>query len=119
MEFVKSKKEETCGGNLDFRPNIVPGKEVFARNIPAVYIENADNVFFNQVIITWDKHIDKPYYTNAFEVVGVNGFRLTSVKATASPSNPGMSDVLLNNCHDFFTDSNVSVKKMNEPKGGK
>lgn len=116
MEFVKSQKEETCGGNLDFRPNIVPGKEVFARNIPAIYVENADNVFFNQVVVSWDKNIDKPYYTNAFEAVGVNGLRLTSIKAAASPSNPAMSDVLLDKCRDFFTDSKLSVKRINEPK---
>ncbi len=116
MEFVKSKKEETCGGNLDLRPNTVPGKELFARNIPAVYIENADNVFFNQVVISWDKNIDKKHYTNAFEAVGVNGFRLSNVKATSSPSNPGMSTVLLDNCRDFYTDSKISVKKINEPQ---
>jgi len=116
MEFVKSKLEETCGGNLDLRPNTVPGMELFARNIPAIYIENADNVFFNQVVVSWDKHIDKKHYTNAFEAVGVNGLHLTNVKATASPSNPGMSDVLLNNCSDFSTDSKISVEKIHEPQ---
>lgn len=115
MEFVKSKLEETCGGNLDLRPNTVPGKQLFARNIPAVYIENADNVFFNQVVISWDKHIDKKHYTNAFEAVGVNGLRLSNVKATSSPSNPGMSAVLLNNCLDFYTDSKISVEKIHDP----
>jgi hypothetical protein len=108
--------EETCGGNLDLRPNTVPGKELFARNIPAVYIENADNVFFNQVVISWGKNIDKKYYTNAFEAVGVNGFRLSNVKATASPSNPGMSEVLLDNCRDFYSDSKLSVEKIHEPQ---
>jgi hypothetical protein len=116
MELVKSKLEETCGGNLDLRPNTVPGKELFARNIPAVYIENADNVFFNQVVISWGKNIDKKYYTNAFEAVGVNGFRLSNVKATASPANPGMSEVLLDNCRDFYTDSKLSVEKIHEPQ---
>jgi polygalacturonase len=116
MELVKSKLEETCGGNLDLRPNTVPGKELFARNIPAVYIENADNVFFNQVVISWGKNIDKKHYTNAFEAVGVNGLRLSNVKATASPSNPGMSEVLLDNCGDFYTDSKLKVEKIHEPQ---
>ncbi|HEY3372507.1 MAG TPA: glycosyl hydrolase family 28 protein [Prolixibacteraceae bacterium] len=117
MEFVKSKLEETSGGNLDLRPNTVPGKELFARNIPAVYIENADQVFFNQVDISWDKHIDKKHYTHAFEAVGVNGLRLSSVKASSSPSNPGMSTVLLDNCRDFYTDSKLSVEKIHEALG--
>lgn len=111
MEFVKSEKEETIGGNLDLRPNTVKGKELFARNIPAILVENADNVMFSQVSVIWDKHIDKKHYTNAFEAVNVNGLRLTGIKATVSPSNPGMSDVLLNNCRDFYTDSKLSVKK--------
>lgn len=111
MEFVKSEKEATIGGNLDLRPNIVKGKELYARDIPAVLIENADNVMFNQVSVIWDKHISQKHYTNAFEAVNVNGLRLTGVKGAASPSNPGMSDVLLNNCRDFYTDSKLSVKK--------
>lgn len=110
MEFVKSDLEETTGGNLDLRPNTVPGKDVFARNIPAVYVENADNVMFNQVEITWDSKINKKHYTNAFEAVGVKGFRLNNIKASASPANPGMSTVLLNKCIDFYTDSKLSVK---------
>lgn len=116
MEFLKSKLEETCGGNLDLRPNTVPGKELFARNIPAIYIENADNVFFNQVAVSWDKNIDKKHYTNAFEAVGVNGLRLSNVIASPSPSNPKMSVVLLDNCRDFYTDSKISVEKIHEPQ---
>ncbi|HET6558735.1 MAG TPA: glycosyl hydrolase family 28 protein [Prolixibacteraceae bacterium] len=116
MEFVKSEKEETIGGNLDLRPNIVPGKELFARDIPAIYVENADNVMFDKVDVSWDRNIDQKHYTNAIEAVGVNGLRLTNVRAEASPSNPQMSAVVLNNCRDFYTDSKLSVKKINEPK---
>lgn len=110
MEFVKSEKEATIGGNLDLRPNIVKGKELFERDIPAILIENADNVLFNQVSVTWDKNINQKHYTNAFEAVNVSGLRLTGVKAAASPSNPGMSAVLLNNCKDFYNDTKLSVK---------
>ena len=105
MEFVKSDLEETCGGNLDLRPNIVPGKDLFARNIPAIYVENADNVFFNQVNITWDKNIDKKHYTNAIEAVGVNNIRLNNVIASPSPSNTGMATILLQNCKGFYNDN--------------
>lgn len=114
FEFVRSEKEETCGGNLDLRPNTVQGKELFARNIPAVYVENADNVFFNQVVVTWDKSIDKKHYTHAFEAVEVNGFRLSNVKANSAPSNPKMAAILLNNCSDFYTDSKLSVERIND-----
>ncbi|MBK0379715.1 glycoside hydrolase family 28 protein [Mucilaginibacter segetis] len=116
MEFVKSAKEETIGGNLDLRPNTVPHKELFARNIPAIYVENASNVFMNQVVVTWDKNIDKKYYTNAVEAVKVDNMRLTSFKANASPANPGMEDVLLNNCKDFYNDSGLTVKNIGNEK---
>jgi len=115
MEFVKSEKEETIGGNLDLRPNIVEGKQLFARDIPAIYVENADNVMFNQVDVTWDKRISQNHYTHAFEAVGVNGIRLTGIKASASPSNKQMSVILLDNCRDFYTDTKLTVKKINEP----
>jgi polygalacturonase len=105
MEFVKSDKEETCGGNLDLRPNTVPHKEIFARDIPAIYIENADNVFFNQLNVIWDKNIDKKHYTHAIEAVGVNNLRLTSTIAAPSPANKGLATVLLQNCTNFYTDN--------------
>jgi polygalacturonase len=116
MEFVKSALEETVGGNLDLRPNTVPHKELFARDIPAIYVENASNVFLNQVVIKWDKDINKKHYTNAIEAVDVDNLRLTSVRGNASPANPGMEDVLLNNCKDFYTDSKLTVKKIGNEK---
>jgi len=116
MEFVKSALEETVGGNLDLRPNTVPHMEIFARNIPAIYVENARNVFFNQLVISWDKNIDKKHYTNAIEAVDVDNLRLTSVKGIAAPSNPAMEDVLLNNCKDFYTDSKLTIKKTGNEK---
>jgi polygalacturonase len=116
MEFVKSPMEETIGGNLDLRPNTVPHKELFARDIPAIYVENASNVFLNQVVVKWDKNIDKKHYTNAIEAVDVDNLRLISVKGNASPANPGMEDVLLNNCKDFYTDSKLTIKKVGNEK---
>lgn len=116
FEFVRSEKEEPCGGNLDLRPNTVQGKELFARNIPAVYVENADNVFFNQVVVTWDKSIDKKHYTHAFEAVGVNGLKLRGIVASPSPSNPDMSTVLLTQCVGVSSDSEIRIERIHDPK---
>lgn len=114
MEFVKSDKEETCGGNIDLRPNIVPGKDLFARNIPAIYIENADNVFFNQAEIIWDKNINRKHYTNAIEAIGVHNLRLNNTLASPSPSNPDIATVLLQNCTGFKTDNTqMKVSRIN------
>ncbi|WP_078351099.1 glycoside hydrolase family 28 protein [Mucilaginibacter pedocola] len=116
MEFVKSALEETVGGNLDLRPNTVPHKEIFARDIPAIYVENGRNILFNQVVVSWDKNIDKKHYTNAIEAIKVDNLRLTGVKGSAAPSNPDMADVLLNSCKDFYTDSKLTVKKIGDEK---
>ena len=106
MELVRSDLEERCGGNLDLRPNTVPGMDLFARDIPAIYIENGENICFNQVAISWDPRIDKKHYTYAIEAIDVENLRLNSTFGCASPANPGMPDVLLDNCKGFYNDNN-------------
>lgn len=50
FDFVirKSELEKVGGGNFDLRPNTVKGKEIYKSDVPVVYIENAENVYFNQ-----------------------------------------------------------------------
>lgn len=97
FELKKGALEEVSGGNFDLRPNIVKGKEIYESNVPVVYIENAENVCFNQGSISWG-NVDKPYYTNAIEAVRVNGIKLTNLTAVSSPSNPTLPAVSLKNC---------------------
>jgi polygalacturonase len=113
MELRKSPLEDIAGGNHDLRPNIVPGKAIFKSDIPAVYIENGENIFFNQACISWDG-VDRPHYTNAIEAVHVKNLQLSGVEAVSSPSNPGMPAVLLKNCSDFkISAPGLSVKTVN------
>ncbi|MDR2563333.1 MAG: hypothetical protein LBC98_05255 [Prevotellaceae bacterium] len=105
LNIKKSPMEKLAGGNHDLRPNIVPGKNIFASKIPAIYIENADNVHFNQADISWDGQTE-PYFTAAIEAVKVDGLRLYGVKGKSSPSNPNMSAVILNDCIDFYNSNN-------------
>ncbi|MBC8592948.1 hypothetical protein H8744_06700 [Oscillospiraceae bacterium N12] len=97
FELKKGALEEVSGGNFDLRPNTVQGKEIYASNIPVVYIENAKNVFFNQGNISWG-NVDKPYYTNAIEAIKVNTLYLDNMTASPSPSNPELPAVSLKNC---------------------
>lgn len=97
FELKKGALEEVSGGNFDLRPNTVQGKEIYASNIPVVYIENAKNVFFNQGNISWGK-VEKDYYTNAIEAIKVNTLYLNNMTATPSPSNPKLPAVSLKNC---------------------
>ncbi|GHV00339.1 exo-poly-alpha-D-galacturonosidase [Bacteroidia bacterium] len=98
FNLKRSALEEVGGGNIDLRPNIVQGKSFYASDIPIVLIENATNVRFDGGSMTWDKAIDKPYYTNAIAAVGVKGLRIDNTNGTASPSNPKLPPVGLVNC---------------------
>lgn len=97
LELKKGVLEEVSGGNFDLRPNTVQGKEIYASDIPVIYIENAKNVFFNQGNISWGK-VDKPYYTHAIEAIKVNGLKLNNMTVASSPSNPKLPAVSLKNC---------------------
>jgi hypothetical protein len=99
FDFVltKSALDKVSGGNFDLRPNLVPGKEIFKSDIPVVYIENAENVYFNQGSITWDG-VESSYYTYALEAVRVHNMKLNSMTAFPSPSNPMLKSISLKAC---------------------
>lgn len=97
FELKKGALEDVAGGNFDLRPNTVPGKEIYASDVPVIYMENAENVYFNQGNISW-KGVDKPYYKNAIEAIKVNNLKLNNMTAAPSPTNPKLPVVLLKNC---------------------
>ncbi|WP_419033218.1 glycoside hydrolase family 28 protein [Dysgonomonas gadei] len=99
FDFIlrKSALEKTSGGNFDLRPNTVSGKEIYKSNIPVIYIENAQNVYFNQGNIDWDA-TDASYYTHAIEAIKVNNMKLNNMTAVSSPSNPKLPAISLTNC---------------------
>jgi hypothetical protein len=93
----KSALDKISGGNFDLRPNIIPGKEIYKSDVPVVYIENAENVYFNQGSIGWDG-VEASYYTYAIEAIKVNNLKLTNMTAVQSPSNRTLQAVSLKNC---------------------
>jgi len=99
FEFVlrNSRLDKVSGGNFDLRPNIIPGKEIFESEVPVVYIENADNVYFNQGSVSWG-NVEAKYYTYALEAVKVNNLKLSNMTVSSSPSNPKLKAVLLRSC---------------------
>lgn len=99
FDFVlrKSALDKVSGGNFDLRPNTVAGKEIYESDVPVVYIENAENIFFNQGSITWDG-VEAPYYTYAIEAVKVNNMKLNNMTAVPSPSNPKLKAISLKDC---------------------
>jgi hypothetical protein len=96
FEFVlrKSALEDIAGGNFDFRPNIIPGKSIFKSDIPIVYIENAENVYFNQGTMAWDG-VEAPYYTYAVRGIKTKNVKLNNVISSPSPSNPHLEAIKL------------------------
>ena len=99
FDFIlrKSALDKSSGGNFDLRPNIIKGKEIYKSDVPVVYIENADNVYFNQGNIGWDG-VEAGYYTNAVEAVRVNGLKMNNMTAASSPSHPELPAVSLKSC---------------------
>jgi polygalacturonase len=99
FDFIlrKSALEKVSGGNFDLRPNTVAGKEIYKSDVPVVYIENAENVYFNQGSIAWDE-VEADYYTNALEAVKVNNMKLNNMTAVPSPSNPALPAISLKSC---------------------
>jgi polygalacturonase len=102
FDFIlrKSALDKVSGGNFDLRPNTVAGKEIYASNVPVVYIENAENVYFNQGSIAWGA-VQASYYTYALEAVKVNNLKLNNMTAMPSPSNPKLSPVSLKSCSNI------------------
>jgi len=96
FDFVlrKSALEKVGGGNFDLRPNTVQGKEFFASDVPVVYVENAENVFFNQGTIAW-KGVEEKHYTHAIEAIKVKNINISNVISSPSPSNPHLPAVKL------------------------
>lgn len=90
----ESPLEKSTGGNFDLRPTTVMGKEFFASDIPVVYIENAENVFFNQGTINWEGKM-QPYHKHAIEAVKVKNIHINDVIAQPSPSNKNLPAIKL------------------------
>jgi polygalacturonase len=99
FDFIlrKSALDKVSGGNFDLRPNILKGKEIYMSDVPVVYIENAENVYFNQGNIGWDG-VESAYYTHAIEAVKVENMKLNNMTAVPSPSNKGLPAISLKSC---------------------
>jgi hypothetical protein len=111
FDFIlkKSALDKVSGGNFDLRPNLVQGKEIYKSDIPVVYIENAENVYFNQGNIGWDG-VEADYYTYAVEAVEVNNLKLIYMTVAASPSNKSLKAVSLKNCTRVINKSEDFIK---------
>ncbi|MBF0647556.1 hypothetical protein IR083_01835 [Dysgonomonas sp. GY75] len=99
FDFVlrKSALEEVAGGNFDLRLNANREKELYQSDVPVIYLENVENIYFNQGNIGWDK-VEKHHYTYAIEANKVKNMNLNNMTAAPSPSNPKLPAVSLKNC---------------------
>jgi hypothetical protein len=111
FDFIlrKSALDKVSGGNFDLRPNTVEGKEIFKSDVPVVYIENAENISFNQGNIGWDG-VEADYYTYAIEAIDVNGLRLANMTVASSPANKGLKPVSLKKCRKV-TNKSVELRR--------
>ncbi len=99
FEFIlrQSRLDKESGGNFDLRPNLVPGKEIYESEVPVVYIENAENINFNQGNIGWCE-VKAGYYTHSIKAFKVNNMNLNNMTVSSSPSNPAMQAISFVSC---------------------
>jgi hypothetical protein len=90
FDFVKSKIDDVAGGNIDLQ-----------------YI---NGLVLNNVELSWGA-VDKDYYKYGIHVDNFSGLKLTDVKASASPSDPALPAVLVENGSGFKTDLDAAFYK--------
>ncbi|WP_202552345.1 glycoside hydrolase family 28 protein [Ginsengibacter hankyongi] len=66
LSIKQSSLAEGYGGNFDLRPTNDIALGIFEHSIPAIYSENADNVFMKDVHINWAKGLPS-YFTHSVE----------------------------------------------------
>lgn len=92
-----SKLEKVSGGNFDLRPNIVPGKELYASDIPILHMENVNNVHLNNGTLRWNG-VTESYNKKAIKAIHVDGLEVKSILAQPSPVYPKSQAVEYVNC---------------------
>ncbi len=57
MYIKNGKLQDEYGGNFDLRPNTDVSKNLFAHDIPAIYVKKASNVVFENVRVSWENNM--------------------------------------------------------------
>ncbi len=115
FEFVlrQSSLDKESGGNFDLRPNLIQGKEIYESDVPVVYIENGENIKFDQGNIAWEG-VFAEYYTYALEAVKVRNLVINNTTASSSPSNMKLPAVSLRDCSDVIYNVQTDRRKKAE-----
>jgi len=112
FNLVKSRLNNIAGGNIDLR-GCLGDRQLFEADISAFYAQYVENLSLNNVRIQWDE-MKEPFFRHGIHVNHFNGLSLKQITASAAPSNPNLTAVLIENGRNFQTDlKNAQVQKRN------
>jgi hypothetical protein len=86
FELTDSKLNDIAGGNVDLRGCMGAENGLFARDIPAMLIQYANNISINHFQLKWT-NTRMPFFTHGIEANHFNKLRITDFSGSASPVN--------------------------------
>ena len=102
LTLLESKLNPVEGGNIDLRGCALE-KQLFQSDIAAFYARYVNDLNLDDVHISWGK-IKEDYFKQGILIEHFNGVKIRNTEATASPSNPDISAVYLEDGSEFKTD---------------
>ncbi len=66
IKIKNGKLQDEYGGNFDLRPTVEISKNLFAHDIPGIYVRNAKNVTFNEVFTNWENNMHPNFLYGAW-----------------------------------------------------
>lgn len=66
IKIKNGKLQDEYGGNFDLRPAVEISKNLFAHDIPGIYVQNAKNITFTEVFTTWEDNMHSNFRYGAW-----------------------------------------------------
>ncbi|MEO5593846.1 MAG: glycosyl hydrolase family 28 protein [Chitinophagaceae bacterium] len=113
FELTDSKLNDAAGGNIDLRGCMEIENGLFARDIPGILIQYANNVSVNHFQLNWT-NTRMPFFTHGIEANHFSGLRITDFSGGPSPANKTAHRIYAVNGTGFFTDDKTDVLQKNK-----
>jgi len=112
LTITESPINETAGGNFDFRGCYGEKLQLFAHDIPGIYMQHVDKAWFNNVTVNWEQ-TQQPFFTHALEARHIGQLTLMYFSGMAAPAHASLKAVKLVNISRFITnmDKKMLVKE--------
>jgi polygalacturonase len=109
--LVNSTLNKVAGGNIDLRGCALE-KQLFAHDIPGMFIQHIKGLQLNDVSINW-RNTQMPYFTHGIELQNFSNVVVKNVKALASPINKMAVNFFVHDGNNLAIDNIKGIKKVN------